>query len=254
MAEDIAKKPEAKHGNDSAMTEKAIDESKLIRTIVLGSDWQEVLENIVVEEGLDPQHIDIINLADSFTEYMQRLKVFDFRIPARFILIAAILLRMKCELLLEEEEEKARIESAALPNISLENIPELTAPLMRKPTRKVTLDELIRALDKAFEFKERKEGKQLRMRRAVENLIEPEEDIELRISRIYDRITKHSVIKFSDLVHPWKRKEIVKIFMPLLHLEQRGRVVCEQEEFFKEITIRIVEESEQPKEPQMAQE
>ncbi len=234
--------------------ESVIDESKLIRTIILGSDWQEALESIVVEEGLNPEDIDIIKLADSFTDYMQKLKTFDFRIPARFILIAAILLRMKCELLLEEEEEKARIEAVQLPNINLENIPELTAPLLRKPTRKVTLDELIKALDKAFEFKERKEGTKLRMRQAVENLIEPEEDIELRITRIYDKIVKHNIIKFSDLVHPWKRKEIVKIFVPLLHLEQRGKVVCEQEEFFKEITIRVVEESQQPKEPYMAQE
>lgn len=234
--------------------EKVVDESRLIRTIILGSDWQEVLEIIVVEEGLDPQHIDIIKLADSFTEYLQRLKTFDFRIPARFILIAAILLRMKCDLLLEEEEEKIRIDTAQIPNINLEDIPELSAPLMRKPTRKVTLDELIHALNRAFEFKERKEGKQLRMRRAVENLIEPEEDIELRISRIYERIAKHDTIKFSELVHPWRRRDIVKTFMPLLHLQQRGKVQCEQEEFFKEITIRLVPEAQQPAEPYVAQE
>lgn len=241
-------------GDKAAGSERVIDESRLIRTIVLGSDWQEVLESIVVEEGLDPQQIDIIRLAESFTEYLQRLKTFDFRIPARFILIAAILLRMKCELLLEEEEEKARVESEAAPGIDIENVPELFPPLMRKPTRKVTLSELIGALNKAFEFKERKEGKHLRMRRAVENLIEPEEDIELRITRIHDRIAKRSEIKFSELVHSWKRREIVKTFMPLLHLMQRGKVQCDQEEFFSEIVIRIVEESEQPKEPQMAQE
>jgi len=234
--------------------EKVIDESRLIRTIILGSDWQEVLENIVVDEGLNPEEIDIIKLAGAFTDYLQQLKTFDFRIPARFILIAAILLRMKCELLLEEEEEKARIESVQLPNIDLESIPELTAPIQRIPTRKVTLDELIKALNKAFEFKERKEGTKLRMRAAVEGLIEQEEDIELRISRIFDKIAKNNIIKFSDLVHPWRRKEIVKIFMPLLHLEQRGKVTCEQEEFFKEIIIKVVDNPPSPEEIQLAQE
>ena len=234
--------------------ESVIDESRLIRTIILGSDWQEVLENIVIEDGMNPQDINIIKLADVFTVYLQELKTFDFRIPARFILIAAILLRMKCELMLEEEEEKARMEAVKMPDINLENIPELTAPLVRKPIRKVTLDELIRSLNKAFEFKERKEGKELRMRHAVEGLIEQEEDIELRITRVYEKIFKNNEIKFSDLVHPWKRKEIVRVFVPLLHLETRGKVICEQEEFFKDIVIRIIPESEQQQEVQQAQE
>ena len=87
-----------------------IDENKLIQNIVMGSDWQEVLANLVVEEGMDPLSVDIVRLADSFMSYLHRLKDFDFRVPARFILIAAILLRMKCELLLEEEENLLKID------------------------------------------------------------------------------------------------------------------------------------------------
>ena len=218
-----------------------IDENKLIQTIVVGSDWQEVLTNIVVEEGMDPVAVDIIRLADSFMFYMNRLKTFDFRVPARFILIAAILLRMKCELLLEEEEKKQEIKGESPPPINIEDIPPLSPPLERKPTRKVTLTELVSALNKAFEFKERKETKKLRMRRRVEGLIEPEEDIEIRIKNVFDQILRHGTfMKFSDLVLTWKRKDIVETFLPLLYLSNRGKIVCEQEEFFKEITVRVV--------------
>ncbi len=217
-----------------------IDENKLIQTIVLGSDWQEVLTSIVVEDGLDPLNVDIIRLADSFLFYLHRIKTFDFRIPARFILIAAILLRMKCELMLEEEEKKLEIRGEAPPPLNIENVPILAPPAERKPTRKVTLTELVTALNKAFEFKERKEGKKLRMRRDVERLIEQEEDIEIRIKSIFDEILRHgTVMKFSDIVPVWKRKDIVETFMPLLYLCFRGKVTCEQEEFFKEITIRV---------------
>ncbi|MBI2076188.1 MAG: segregation/condensation protein A [Candidatus Aenigmarchaeota archaeon] len=218
-----------------------IDENKLIQTIVAGSDWQEVLTNIVVEEGMDPAVVDIIKLTDSFMFYLKRLKTFDFRVPARFVLIAAILLRMKCELLLEEEEPKEEIKGESPPPINIEDIPSLSPPLERKPTRKVTLTELVSALNKAFEFKERKETKKLRMRRRVEGLIEPEEDIEIRIKNVFDQILRHGTfMKFSDIVPVWKRKEIVEIFLPLLHLSNRGKVVCEQEEFFKDITVRVV--------------
>lgn len=214
-----------------------IDENKLIRTIVLGSDWQEVLANLVVEEGMDPLSIDIVKLAESFMVYLKRLKEFDFRIPARFILIAAILLRMKCELLLEEEITKEKIEGESIPLLNVE-VPILTPPVLRKPTRKVTLDELITALNKAFAFKEKKETKRLRIRRAAEQLIEPAEDIELKIKEIFNEILGGKR-KFSDIVPVWRRKDIVETFMPLLYLTHRGKVSCEQEEFFKEIYINL---------------
>lgn len=217
-----------------------VDENRLIRTIVLGSDWQEVLESIIVEENLDPLSIDIIKLAQAFMGYLQQVQKFDFRIPARFILIAAILLRMKCELLLEEEE-KAKMKEEKLPEISIENIPQLSPPMLRKPTRKVTLDELVKALNKTIEFKDKKEGRQFRLRRAVETLIEPEEDIELRISSVLGRITKAGELKFSDLVHGWNRKEIIDTFMPLLYLCMRSRIYCEQAEMFSEIYIKVRE-------------
>ena len=217
-----------------------IDENKLIQTIVLGTDWKEVLSSIVVEEGLDPLNVDILRLTHAFVFYLHRLKTFDFRIPARFILIAAILLRMKCELMLEEEEKKLEIKADAPSPLNIENVPLLTPPITRKPTRKVMLAELVSALNKAFEFKERKEKKQIRLRRAVERLIEQEEDIELRIKSIFDEILRHgTIMKFSDIVPVWKKKDIVETFMPLLYLIQRGKVTCEQEEFFKEITIHI---------------
>jgi chromatin segregation and condensation protein Rec8/ScpA/Scc1 (kleisin family) len=218
---------------------KYINEEKIIRTIIVGSDWQEVLTTIVIEDGMDPMSIDIIKLTDSFMGYLKKVQKFDFRIPARFVLIAATLLFMKCESLLSEEEEKGRMEGGQMPNIDMNNIPVLTPPLIRKPTRKVTLSELINALNRAMEFKERKEEKKFRIRDAVERLIEPEEDIEIKISRIFDKIVTNREINFSDLVPVWKKIEIVETFIPLLHLETRGMVVCEQEEMFKEIKIRI---------------
>lgn len=222
-----------------------IDENKVIQTIIIGSDWREVLSTLVAEEGMDPSLVDIIKLTEVFTEYLQRLKKFDFRIPARFILIAAILLRMKCELLLEEEEEKIRQETQQLPPIDISNIPPLSPPLIRKPVRHVTLDELVKALNNAFEFKERKEGKQIRMKKAIENLIEYEEDIEVRINRIHNQIIVNGTIMFSKLVPVWRPKEIVDAFMPVLYLYQRNFVDAEQEEMFADIKITVKKASSQ---------
>lgn len=220
---------------------KIIDESQVIQTIIVGSDWQEVLTTLVAEEGMDPLEVDIVKLADAFTGYLQTLQKFDFRVPARFILVAAILLRMKAELLLEEEEEKILRSGEKGVPLDIENIPSLLPPITRKPTKKVTLIDLVSALNKAFEFQEKKEGKTLRMRRAIERLIVPEEDIEIRIKDIYGRIEKAKEIDFSDLVPAWKKLEIVKTFLPVLHLSTRGAVELTQEDLFKEIHIKVKE-------------
>ena len=215
-----------------------VDENKVIQTIILGSDWQEVLTTLIAEEGMDPLSVDLIKLADAFRYYLERIKQFDFRIPARFILVAAILLRMKAELLLDEEEQK-ELKTVHVEPLNIDNIPTLLPPITRKPTRKVTLNELVTALNKAFEFQERKEGKKIRMRRAIERLIEPGEDIEARIKEIYEEIIQRKAITFSQLVPVWKKMEIVQTFLPLLHLATRDMVTCDQEEMFKEIFIRI---------------
>lgn len=224
---------------EKEIEKETYSEEKVIHTIVTGSDWQDVLASLITEEGMDPLKIDIVQLASAFTNYLQRVKTFDFRIPARFILIAAILLRMKAELLLEEEKERERSKQEAVAKIDIESVPQLLPPMLRKTTRKVTLNELVSALQKAFDFKEKKEERKVRLRRRIENLIEEEEDIELRIKIIYDSIIKKNETTFSALVPAWRKKEIVETFLPILYLSNRGKITCSQEEFFKEIYIKL---------------
>lgn len=225
-----------------------IDENKVMQTIIVGSDWQDVLSTLVAEEGMDPLDLDLIKLADSFMTYLQRLEKFDFRIPARFILVAAILLRMKTELLLEEEQKKQLRQNEQINPINLDEIPTLIPPMIRKPTRNVTLEELVSALNKAFEFKEKKETKNIRMKNAIERLIEPKEDIESKIEKIYKKIVKEKQISFRALVPAWTRVDIVETLMPILHLSVRAKVTCDQPEMFQDIIITLREANENRRE------
>ncbi len=213
-----------------------VDESKLIKTIVVASDWEEVITNIIEEEGINPSDIDIVRLVDAFLDYLKNLKKFDFRIPARFILIAAILLRMKCEVLKINEPKEETLK----PNIDI-NVPLVDLPIIRTPKRKVTLTELINALQKVIEFEEKKKLKKLRLRRNVENLIGEYEDIESRIEKIYERIKNEKIKNFSSLVGEWNRKNIVYNFIPLLHLVMNNKIICFQQEIFGEIFIELKE-------------
>lgn len=219
---------------------KQPDSASLIRTIVLGADWEESLTAIVVEQGIDPLNIDISRLAGAFMVYLNRMKSFDFRMPARFILIAAILLNMKCEALLQKEEERLdKLAQAAAAQLNL-SAPLLTPPVDRHAARPVSLTDLISALNKAFEIKRKKEPL-LAMRgpRIPIELPKRPVDIERKIKEIYENIRRKGVIKFSDLVPVWRRAEIISTLMPLLYLANRGKVMCEQKALFKDITIRL---------------
>jgi len=214
-----------------------VDENYLMMTIVKGSDWHDIITQIIVEENMDPWDIDIKKLADTFVVYLQKMKDFDFRVPARFILIAAILLRMKCELMMEEEEKEKEIKESEIPALDISKVPQLEPPILRMPTRKVSLSELVSALNKAIDFKDRKENREIRMKKAVETLIEPPDDIEARIIKILNDIKVRETITFSELVPEKTRRKMVSVFLPLLHLFNRESIDMKQEELFKEIFI-----------------
>ncbi|MBU5688896.1 MAG: segregation/condensation protein A [Candidatus Aenigmarchaeota archaeon] len=226
-----------------------LTEQDLLKTVMESESWEDVIYNIVSIEGLDPWDIDIVKLADSFLRYIENIKMLDFRIPAKIVFVAAILLKLKTETLFPKEKE----EESVIPEINEDEFKELreklqqiklTPPLERMPTRTVTLDELVEALRKAMKVKERKEYRRHALGKKVANHINvSEEDIEKRIENLLKEIEdltkllKKEKVEFSRLVDKWEREEIVKHFLPLLYLANRGDITAEQEDFFKEIYI-----------------
>ena len=231
-----------------------MEEQNLLEMILKEESWEELIYNIVSYENLDPWDINIIKLTDSFLQYIDGIKTLDFRIPAKVVLVAAILLKLKSDILsplkvegteyypedikLLDQFEQARLE--------LGNI-ELKSPMERHVKRKVTMDELIDALRKAMKVKEKKDVIRRKLGKRIKAEIGEEEDIELRIKNLMSDIDgligklKVDKVMFSNIVDKWDRDEIVRWFMPLLYLAARGKVNTEQKEFFKEIFISKIE-------------
>lgn len=210
--------------------------------------WEDVIVKIIAEEQMEPWNIDLIRLADNFLSYLKKMEQLDLRVPARFILIAAILLRMKSDILAPKPERILIPESNQEEDKMLRllaNVPPLQPPVKRIPLRNVTMDELITALRKAFEVKERREDRQRRTRQRIEEAIpiHQEEDITERIDKLLNNIlnalTEIDKIEFSRLVKNWKREQIVEALIPLLHLSQEGKINLEQQELFKEIYVEL---------------
>ena len=180
-----------------------------------------------------------------FISYLDKLDSLDLRVPARFILITAILLRMKSDILSQKEAKVLLPESEKEEDQMLKilaSVPPLQPPIKRIPLRNVTVQELITALRKAFEVEERRVQRKVRVRQAVQGALPaPAEDITERINKLLFQITDAlkdiDKIEFSRLVKRWKRQEIVESLVPLLHLSNEGKVTLVQPEMFKEIFV-----------------
>ncbi len=223
-----------------------LSDQQLINLMISEPSWEDVIVKIIAEELMDPWSIDIVKLADVFVDHLKKMGDLDLRIPARFILIAAILLRMKSDVFVEKEE-KVLIPESEKPideNILLlSQVPPLQPPLKRIPLGNVTMQELVSALRKAFEVQERRTERKVRARRFVEEAVPvATEDITDRINKILSEIEgaleNIDNIEFSRLVKRWKRDEIVKALIPLLYLSQEGKIEVNQPELFKEIYVK----------------
>lgn len=200
--------------------------------------WEYVLLDIVKSEELDPWDIDITKLTENYLSRIKKMKELDLRIPARLILAAAILLRMKSDELVMTEEAEAAFEETfgeetTEPPGASEEIPLLDLRLRRKPLRKITLEDLILTLQKSLEPKEKRD-------RITSFVLElPEVDITQQIEELYKKILSAQTEKilFTELLSEKTRESAIDTFIPLLHLATENRIVLEQKEFFKELYV-----------------
>jgi segregation and condensation protein A len=222
------------------------EEEKILQLILEKQSWEEVLYYIVSIEHLDAWNIDLIKLTESFLSYLNKLEELDFRIPAKIVFVAAVLLRLKADYLsIFEEEETFEEVAKAVPFADLgidPNLIQLGLPMRRNPKRQVTLDELITALRKALAVRERRTERKRIWQAQLQAQIS-EEDITKRIGQLMKEIDdlmkkmNKDKLEFTQIVKKWKRDKIVDTFVPLLHLENDKKIKTNQEEFFKEIFI-----------------
>lgn len=225
------------------------EENNLLKMVLEKESWEEVLYHIVSLEQIDPWDVDIIKLTEGFLKFVREAKHLDFRIPAKIVFVAAILLRLKSNYLSIFEEQSAveEVLEQEKPLVDLGIDPKLMklgVPMKRMPKRQVTMDELVFALKKALNVREKKVERKHRIRTRLKRELKAEEDITKRIEKVManieDRIkdVDKDKLSFKDLVGEWKRDQVVDSFIPILHLEKSNKISTEQLEFFKDILIR----------------
>ncbi len=222
--------------------------------------WKSIILDLIRSEQMDPWDVDVSLLTHMYVERLKELKERDLKVSGKVLLAAAILLRIKSTKLVGDDlDEFDRLIAGS--DLSQEQFyDELEAELARgeeKPNmddyellprlpqarrRKVSVYDLVQALDKALEVKQR---------RVLQSAPPPfplparKFDITAAIKGLFLRITSlfstNKGLKFNDLLSNDSKKEKIYTFIPLLHLSNQQKVELEQAEPFGEISIRIVE-------------
>ena len=227
-------------------------EKDIIGLITKDYSWEQVLYKIIAWEGLDPWDLDIVKLSSVFLDCLEKTEQVDFKVPAKYVVIASVLLRMKSEHLhfidwLTNPEEGIEEVGGEIDSQQDSGPPEnfevnpITVPPGRQVKRKITANELVLALRKVLNTQEKRTVTNKKARKLIK--IE-DSNIEERIAKLHERINlmldkiKEEELRFSEVVDEWKRESIIENFIPLIYLDNEKKIKCRQEDLFKEIFIK----------------
>jgi len=219
--------------------------------------WQTLIYDLVKSEEMNPWDININYLAEKYLDSVKILKEHNFFISGKIILAVAILLKLKSEKLMDEDlayfdsllfnqnqEEDLNLDAE---EIIYGELPRLAikTPLARK--RKVSVEDLVQALEKALEVDKRRVIRRLTFQAIrVPKLPEKKIDITSIIRGIFEKIkslfTLGRKVTFSILLpeSPSKQDKILTL-VPLLHLSNESKINLDQKEHFGEIEIELNE-------------
>ena len=198
-----------------------------ILTLLMQKDeitWQTILYDLVKSGEIDPWDIDISILANKYLETIRKLKEANLFISGKVLLASAILLKIKSEKLIVEgignldnlmfppplEELDQFLDHSR--RIVLDVEPRLTIKTPQTRKRRVQINDLIEALEKALDVNERRIVRLAERNKVPENMKVPEKPIDITqiIRELFDRIklsfTRKPKLTFSELV-PSNRKE-----------------------------------------------
>ena len=201
----------------------------------------EVLVELAKRGEIDPWEIDIAQTTEKFLQYIDSLQKRDLRIPARTLLYASILLRMKSDSL-EGQTAGAcgQVPEGLVPPEALQVHALPHPPVRRHTKRPVTLDELIAELKKA-EMVGRRKAMRERWPSAEEKALglSHDEGIEDRIRALGpildDMFVGRKKVLFRDINS--KSEDGVTNYISLLFMAHRKQVWLEQEEIFGDLYI-----------------
>ncbi|MBR9692089.1 segregation/condensation protein A [Candidatus Woesearchaeota archaeon] len=222
--------------------------------------WQTILYDLIRSEQMNPWDINISLLSQKFLDMVRQMRGMDFRISGKIILAAAILLKIKSRRLVGEdmlnldrlinqsdEEDEGLLDELTDDFAGEREVLKGAKLIPRTPQarkRKVSIYDLVDALQKAIEVKKRRVMRDIP---SVEIKIpEKKVDVSELMHGVYGKIKgffakqNNKKLTFSQLIPSESKKDKIFTFIPLLHLENQRKIDMKQYRHFGEISIEML--------------
>jgi segregation and condensation protein A len=225
--------------------------------------WHSILYDLVKADNMNPWDIDVSLITKKYIETIKKLQEMNFRVSGKVVLAAAMLVKIKSSILIGKDiAELDSIFASAAPEgdsemgaddfysgleqeyggAAGEESPSLFPRTPQPRKRKVSMYDLINALQKALEVKERRI-----FRLPTSDMQAPEKKVDITaiIANLYSRIASmlskfnKQKVTFSELVPSKEKKDKINNFIPLLHLATQQKIMLHQEKQFSDIDISI---------------
>ena len=143
--------------------------------------WVRMIKEGIEKKNLNPWDVNIAEIADYYIQKIRELKKFDIRLSADVVLVGGILLRMKSEALydeckVEEEEDDYDYYDDYYDYDDVEEQPKKAKRKKedknKKSKKPVTVDELIKTIEKELNKVKKSKKKREKKINEVEELIE----------------------------------------------------------------------------------
>jgi segregation and condensation protein A len=216
--------------------------------------WQTILYDLIKSEKMDPWNIDISLLTQKYIGIVKKLQETNFSLSGKVILASSILLKIKSNKLLTENlaefdnllyQSEELEEMDQFEDVKQERLinPKLTIKTPQARKRKVSINDLVFALERALEVDQRRKHRKIKMEEIPEHLKIPERKIDLgnKIKEVYVKIKnflkKQNKVTFTELLPSEEKSDMIYTFIPLLHLDNQRKINMKQEIPFEEIEI-----------------
>jgi segregation and condensation protein A len=217
--------------------------------------WRDIIYNLVKTEQMNPWDVDITKLTNKYIHTVTQMSEMNYQLSGKILLASAVLLKMKSKRLIEQdinnfdsflfhtEDEMYEDLDEFLPYHEHKvEIPKLGVRTPQARKRKVSVNDLIRALEKALKVDNRRK---LRLQRYLTfnkpKIPEKGIDISVLIDNLHNKLANifqsSAKTTFSQIVPSNKPEDKILTFLPMLFLYNQKKIDMLQFQEFGEIEI-----------------
>lgn len=232
-------------------------QEKILNLLMEQNDvtWQDIIYGLIRSEEMDPWDINISLLTKRYLEAVKKLREVNFHVSGKVLLAAALLVKIKSVRLVNDdiayfdsilfpssEEDDMDMDFIERPEV---NVPPLGIKSPQARKRKVTVQDLIGALERALKVNKRRIARHNRYyHENIPGVPEKKVNISNLITSLFEKIRllfkRKEEVTFSKLLpdnKPGKEEKILTL-VPLLHLDNQNKINLEQYEHFGEIYVK----------------